>query len=208
MQPGRIRAGLPALALALVLAGQGPMPAPAAEFDDPDWPCIQRKVPSLSIGQMWSGPMPEGDWRDTPAIGALARELAPRRTPLEEVEARAAEFAAGLDEDDRAEAQGELFAAILSRIDSERGQLIAGIGRYARNQTRLSDQIEGLQGELAALDAAPDTDPARIEELEEVLIWQARIFTERAQALTYVCETPVLLEQRAFAIARALSELL
>src|SRR5690606_21525490 len=78
-----------------------------------------------------------------------------------------------------------------------------GIGRYARNQTALSDRIEGLQGELASLD--PQEDDERMRELEEVLIWQARIFTERAQALTYVCETPVLLEQRAFAIARALA---
>src|SRR5690554_4851976 len=109
MQAGPIRAGLTALALALIVAA----PAPAAEFDDPEWPCIQRTVPSLSIGQMWSGPMPEGDWRDTPEIGVLARVLAPRRMPLDEVEARGAEFAAGLDEAARAEGLSELFAAIL-----------------------------------------------------------------------------------------------
>ena len=199
MQAGRIRAGLTALALALTVT----VPVSAADFDDPEWPCIQRKVPSLSVGQMWSGPMPEGDWRDTPAIESLARALAPRRTTLEEVEARGAEFAASLDEAERAEGLSELFAAVLSRIDAERGQLISGIGRYARNQTALSDRIEGLQGELASLD--PQEDDERMRELEEVLIWQARIFTERAQALTYVCETPVLLEQRAFAIARALA---
>lgn len=199
MQAGRIRAGLTALALALTVT----VPVSAADFDDPEWPCIQRKVPSLSVGQMWSGPMPEGDWRDTPAIESLARVLAPRRTTLEEVEARGAEFAASLDEAERAEGLSELFAAVLSRIDAERGQLISGIGRYARNQTALSDRIEGLQGELASLD--PQEDDERMRELEEVLIWQARIFTERAQALTYVCETPVLLEQRAFAIARALA---
>lgn len=199
MQAGRIRAGLTALALALTVT----VPVSAADFDDPEWPCIQRKVPSLSVGQMWSGPMPEDDWRDTPAIESLARVLAPRRTTLEEVEARGAEFAASLDEAERAEGLSELFAAVLSRIDAERGQLISGIGRYARNQTALSDRIEGLQGELASLD--PLEDDERMRELEEVLIWQARIFTERAQALTYVCETPVLLEQRAFAIARALA---
>lgn len=199
MQAGRIRAGLTALALALTVT----VPVSAADFDDPEWPCIQRKVPSLSVGQMWSGPMPEGDWRDTPAIESLARVLAPRRTTLEEVEARGAEFAASLDEAERAEGLSELFAAVLSRIDAERGQLISGIGRYARNQSALSDRIEGLQGELASLD--PQEDDERMRELEEVLIWQARIFTERAQALTYVCETPVLLEQRAFAIARALA---
>ena len=32
--------------------------------------------------------------------------------------------------------------------------------------------------------------------------WDKRIFDERNQALHYVCETPVLLEQRLFEIAR------
>jgi hypothetical protein len=44
--------------------------------------------------------------------------------------------------------------------------------------------------------------------LEDRLAWEARIFKERAQSLTYVCETPVLLEQRAFAIARTLAALI
>src|SRR5690606_23625046 len=71
MQAGRIRAGLTALALALTVT----VPVSAADFAAPDWPCIQRMVPGLSVGRMWSGPMPEGDWRDTPAIRSLARVL-------------------------------------------------------------------------------------------------------------------------------------
>ena len=48
----------------------------------------------------------------------------------------------------------------------------------------------------------------RIEELQDALAWDIRVYKERAQALTFVCETPVLLEQRAFAIARTLAELM
>ena len=47
--------------------------AGAAQADtgtDPDWPCIQRKQPHLSLGQMWSGPAPDD------AIRALARAIA------------------------------------------------------------------------------------------------------------------------------------
>ena len=38
--------------------------------------------------------------------------------------------------------------------------------------------------------------------VEEKLLWDTRIFDEREQSLTYVCESPVLLEQRLFALAR------
>jgi hypothetical protein len=192
------RAGLACLALAAGSAG-------VAQPVDPDWPCVQRKVPSLSIGQMWSGPMPEGDWREDPAVRELAPALAARRNPLEAVEARIDAFAAGAPEAGRAERLAELFAGVLETIDAERGQLIGGIGRYARNQTALSERIEAMQRELAALGAAEEKDFDRIEELEDTLTWDTRIFRDRAQALTYVCETPVLLEQRAFAIARLIA---
>jgi hypothetical protein len=52
---------------------------------------------------------------------------------------------------------------------------------------------------------AEPKDFDRIEELEDTLAWETRIFRDRAQSLTYVCETPVLLEQRAFAIARLIA---
>jgi hypothetical protein len=44
--------------------------------------------------------------------------------------------------------------------------------------------------------------------LRQKLAWDTRIFRERSQSLTYVCETPVLLERRAFELARALAGLI
>ena len=35
--------------------------------------------------------------------------------------------------------------------------------------------------------------------------WDIRIFEDRRQSLVYLCEQPVLLEQRAFALARAIA---
>lgn len=180
-------------------------PALAAEFNDPDWPCVQRKVPALSMGQMWSGAIPQGDWRDAPEISALAARIAPRRSALDEVEAQVAAFAQDLPEAERDAALALLFSGVLDLIDAERGQLIEGIGRYAHNQTALSTRVEEMQTELVALNAAEDRNLDRIEELEDTLGWEERIFRDRAQALTYVCETPVLLEQRAFAIARIIA---
>ena len=178
--------------------------------DDPDWPCIQRKVPELSIGQMWTGPVPADDWRPDDEMQELARRLAPRRVPLEQVEAGAASFVDGLKDDQRAEGLAELLTGVLRQINAERGQIIAGIARYAHRQAGFSDEIEAMQEELVRLQGAAEDqkDWNRIEELQDTLAWETRIFKERAQSLTYVCETPVLLEQRAFAIARALETLI
>lgn len=202
-----MRARLLGMGLAALIVAAAPRTALTADLDDPEWPCVQRKVPELSIGQMWPGPMPAGEWRDDPTIARLAPALAVRRTTLDEVERRAADYAATLDAAARPERLAELFAGVLHTIQGERGQVLAGIGRYARNQAAQAGRIEDMQAELAALRAAPEAerDPGRIEELQDALTWEERIYKERAQSLTYVCETPVLLEQRAFAIARLIA---
>jgi len=45
------------------------------------------------------------------------------------------------------------------------------------------------------------------DELNEQIDWDTRIYEEREQSLRYVCETPVLLEQRLFQIGRHVSQL-
>jgi hypothetical protein len=192
--------------LALAAAGA----AEAQQAHDPDWPCVQRKVPELAMGQMWSGPIPEGDAATDDAVEELARTLAPRRVTVEAIGAEAQAAVRDLPPEARAERLGELFAELLDRINAERGEIIAGIGRYARRQAELADRIEAMQLELGNLEAAPEAekDRDRIEELRERLAWDARVFKERSQSLTFVCETPVLLEQRAFAIARTLAALI
>ena len=81
--------------------------------------------------------------------------------------------------------------------------MVAGITRYAHNQEALEGRIEALRGEFAKLEAAEDKDFDRMDAVEKELDWSTRIFQDRQQSLTYVCETPVILEQRAFAIGRA-----
>ena len=50
--------------LALVLAGTALLASAAIgngqPRPDPDWPCVQRKVPTISAGAVWSGPDPAG----------------------------------------------------------------------------------------------------------------------------------------------------
>ena len=186
--------------------------ATAADFSDPDWPCIQRKVPHLSVGQMWVGPpISEQDlkiWRDDADVAALAPALALRRTSDEDVAALIETLAERLDEQREAK-MTRLFAGTFALIERERSQIISGIGRYAKTQTALTAAIEKSQNKLTELLAIenPDFDTQdRIEELEDKIQWDTRIYKDRQQSLSFVCETPVILERRAFSIARAIME--
>ena len=108
------------------------------------------------------------------------------------------------------DAQGlvALFAASFDHINRARSRVMAGITRYAHKQEALDARIEEMRHEFAALEAAEDKDFDRMDALERDLDWSTRIFQDRQQSLTYVCETPVILEQRAFALGRAVEALL
>ena len=176
-------------------------PAVAAGSEDPDWPCVQRKVPEISAGMVWAGPPVEElaqDWRQDEEVGRLAATLAARRTEIEAAKAAVADFAGGLGAE-RNEKLTLLFAATLDLINKERASIISGIGRYTRRQQALAEKIGRLSSELKAL---PASDTAQREELEEQRLWDTRIYEDRERSLAYICEQPVLLEQRVFALAR------
>ena len=66
-----------------------------AEAVNPDWPCVQHKIATLTSAQMWDGP-PVDDltaWRDNAEIGKLIPTLASRRVPIEQAAAAIAQFA-------------------------------------------------------------------------------------------------------------------
>jgi acyl-CoA reductase-like NAD-dependent aldehyde dehydrogenase len=184
-------------------------PVFAADFKDKTWPCIQRKVSQLSIGQMWTGPLIDESTQPDAEATALARAIAVRRTSLEDAQALIQRYADALG-DDREEKLALLFRTVFEQINRERADVIGGISRYAAKQIGLSERIDGLQQELAALEAKGEEKSNdewdRMEELQDIVTWDARIYTERAQSLTFVCETPVLLEKRAFALAKAFSD--
>ena len=76
--------------------------------------------------------------------------------------------------------------------------------RYARGQERLarrisdeSDKISEAQENATAKDLGVARDQTNTD-----FAWDQRIFKERKQALSYVCETPSLLERRAYEIAK------
>lgn len=176
----------------------------AAGPPDPDWPCIQRRQPSLSLAQIWQGP-PADEAIEALAksadIQAVARAIALRRTSMEQAEALIAAYAAGKD----APALTALMVATLGHINHARDGVMSGITRYAHKQEALDGEIEDLRRQFTELNAAEPRDFDRIDAAEAQIDWSTRIFQDRQQSLTYVCETPVILEQRAFAIGRAVA---
>lgn len=188
------------LMIAVLAAG----PAFAASGTDPDWPCIQRKQPHLSLGQVWTGPVPDDATTALaadPQIDQLAARLEQRRLPIADAEADIATFGADAD-NARLTA---LMVAIFDKLEPDRSALIAGIARYGQKQVDMAARIEDRRAEMDRLSAADPPDFDAIDAAEAALDWDQRIFTERQQSLTYVCETPVLLEQRAFALGRAIA---
>lgn len=141
-------------------------------------------------------------WRDDDAVAALAPVLAVRRTATADIESLVADFATAAAAGDRNRRLALLFAGAFVLINRERAEIISGIARYARKQATLSDRIETRRLEIAALETQDHPDPDQVEEMQDFLDWDTRIFRDRAQSLTYVCESPVILERRAFLVAR------
>ena len=190
--------------LAALLLGAAFTPvAHGAVLTDPDWPCIQRRQPALSVGQIWGGPPPddEAEARKADAdVQHLGRVIALRRTSMQQAESLIAEFAETHD----GASQIALFLVAFDHIQSQRNRVMAGITRYARQQDTLDDRINDKRHEFAQLMAADSPDYDAIDRVEEEIDWSTRIFQDRQQSLTHVCETSVILEQRAFALGRAI----
>jgi len=179
----------------------------AAQGDDPDWPCIQRKVPTLSLGQIWNGP------ELGPAVAGqedamLVSELSARRVPLAEAQQMIEDFANSLPEDRRKGRMMALVRGLFDHMNSERSQVISGIARYAHRQRDMAARLRQEASEVDALRAQPDAEPRQLALRNDRLLLQTRIFQERVQSLTFVCEVPTLIEQRLYALAKTISETL
>ena len=178
-----------------------------------DWPCIQREVPKISPGMVWSGSAidPEDkSWSSDSAVAAKVAKVSSRREKVEDVIALIDQYASELKED-RAHVLTALFTGVLQNLNAERRQVMAGIKRFARRQSALADMIKKHSvehEELSGKASLTEEERRRLTELQEQLAWDIRIHDERERSLRYVCETPVLIEQRLFKIGRHISQLL
>ena len=183
-------------------------PAFGAQGADPTWPCIQRKVPSLSLGQVWAGPdLPPSaaGWSNDTAVSALVRDISARRMPIAEAEAAIQGFARSQAADQRGARLAMLAQGLFDHMNAERADVIAGIARYAQNQLAMAARLRAEGAKFAELRADPNASADAITSRTEQMALEMRIFEERVQSLTYVCEVPTFIEQRLYGLSKAIA---
>ncbi|MBA8881421.1 hypothetical protein [Phyllobacterium myrsinacearum] len=181
----------------------------SAVQNDPTWPCVQRKVPELSVGQVWNGPdIPETakSWDDDATIHALVDEVAARRNPLDVAQRKIVEFAANLPSDQVNDKMLLLFQGLFDTLNRERVQVISGISRYAGKQREMAEDLRKEASRVDAMRGKADTDPDDLDRANERLTWETRVFEERVQSLTYVCEVPTIIEQRLYGLSKTIGQ--
>jgi len=201
------RPALGLIALAVTLEAASLVAAePKADSPERNWPCHQILVGRLSLAAVWSGPSIEGlAWRNDQAVADIVARLAARRTPLDDAE-RAIEDFAQSQGASKTKKLDSVFAGLFETLNDERTQVIEGLLRFGAKQKELA-------GKIRAENALPREEPGKappnasrqdVEAGARDLEWDLRVFDERRQSLTYVCETPALIEQRLFALARVI----
>ncbi|MGH6762048.1 MAG: hypothetical protein ACRECW_10740 [Phyllobacterium sp.] len=182
-----------------------------ASSTDPEWPCIQRKVPELSIAQVWRGsdlPPSATKWNSDPKLSELVTELAARRNSIENARKQLEEYATSLPEDQLNEKLTQIFQGLFDKLNQERHQVISGIARYAGKQRELAADLRKEASEVDKLRHAAGGDQSELAKRSERLTWETRIFEERVQSLTFVCEVPTIIEQRLYSLSKIISEMM
>jgi hypothetical protein len=181
----------------------------AADPRFPDWPCAQAKVPEISLAAVWAGP-PLDDvqdkWKDDAKVAALVTKLAARRTPLDEAEKTIAEFLTGTVGADKTATGKLLFAGLFDTLNAQRSSVMNGLERVMRKQREVVDRVRSDTIALQELQSAPSPDQAKIDELGNQLNWETRIFEDRRRVVKFVCEVPTAIDQRLFALGRAIQQ--
>ena len=178
---------------------------------DPDWPCQQIKTPTFSLASVWAGPpldLNSQSWRNERDVADLEEQMAQRRVPIADVKAAIADFKTKGGPDADAKLLGA-FASAFTDLSQQRSEIIDGLDRIGRRQKALADRIRAENEVVQKLsDQNPVGQAPPAEDSQQRLLWDLRIFDERRQTVTYVCEAPTLIEQRIGEIARAVQKAL
>jgi hypothetical protein len=178
---------------------------------DPDWPCQQIKTPTLSLASVWAGPeldLNSQSWRNESDIADLATKMTQRRIPIADVESAIADFKAKAGPDADAKVLSS-FAAAFEDLSQQRSQIIDGLVRFGRKQRALAERIRAENEAVQkSADQSGDGHAPPGGDSQERLQWDIRVFDERRQTISYVCEAPTLIEQRIGEIARSVQKAL
>ena len=188
------------------------IPTPAEIVGSPDWPCMQRKVETISAAQIWDGPPIDGlkGWENDEKIQELTGVLESRRVSLEDAEKAIKEYAAAQPEGERDRKLTLLFASVLSKINTDRKFVIGRIEEFQKRQKGRAAELEREGQKLGEKNQpipSPDSPGAgaadfKLTPEQETYNWNARIFQDRQQNLAVACDIPGLIEARAFDIAK------
>ena len=194
---------------------QGEQEAAAPPIDmTKDWPCVQRKVETMSVGQIWDGPSIEGvkGWFLEPGRSELIDTLAARRVSVEDAEKALQKFADGLPADKKDEKLTLLFAGLFDKVSSQRRVVLTGIEKYQRSQKERARELERQSSAIGELEAklppGIHEDTPEMAAQREKFNWAQRIFQERQSNIPMACELPVLIEERLYAVTRAIRGLM
>jgi hypothetical protein len=106
--------------------------SPAAITNSPDWPCVQRKVTTVSAAQVWDGPSIEGLSDFDPEIRDLTAVLQSRRVPIAEAEKAIKQFAAAQPDAERDRRLTLLFASVHASMNTDRSFVVGQIEEFQR----------------------------------------------------------------------------
>jgi hypothetical protein len=181
--------------------------AQAADPRHPDWPCVQAKVPEISLAAVWAGPPLDdvaGKWKEDAALGSLVSKLAARRTTLEESQKAINDYLKAAA--DKTASGKLLFSGLFDTLNAQRSQVINGLERITRKQRDAADKIRTDTLALQTLQGDASRDQAKVDELGNQLVWQTRIFEDRQRVIKFVCEVPTAIDQRVFALGRMIQQ--
>jgi hypothetical protein len=185
----------------------------ARDMSNPNWPCVQRKIPTLTSTQVWDGPAVENvkGWEGDPGVRDVVLALSDRRVPIDLAEARLAEYAKAETNESRAAHLTLVFAGVFDKLHTLRNSVMRGLERYLIAQQERAAELERQGEEIAHLKVEASSSEAAKAKLDAALEkfgWAQKIFEERQEALTFACELPVRIDARIFALGKATSELM
>ncbi|MBW6393322.1 hypothetical protein [Billgrantia antri] len=203
--PGRML--LLGLLTGLTLAGVAQVEAQRAAAGPPDWPCVQRLIPELAWGTIWTGPPLdelEQAWWEDEEVGRVVRFATSRTTPKEQALEWVRAFVESVDEEDAEQRLTLLFSGLFELTDRERKRTIERIRQASRAQLTRLETISAMVDELEERRADDEADEAEIERLSEALFWEQRTFQHRQQTLPAMCDQPYLLEEELARMVRVI----
>lgn len=181
--------------------------------NNPDWPCVQKKIENLSVSAIWNGP-PIDEFKNSGTdqkISSLVTKLASRRVPIEKALTSIDEYAKSYPDTSRNKELAKLFAALFETVNTQRKSVINGIEKYQRSQKARADELEKQGVDIAKLKGDIVVDDTAAEPLspeEDKLYWAGRIFQERQANIPIACELPSVIEERLYELSRHIQELI